>query len=129
MIRSRRKRKEGKENDLQDDNPNDASSRADVAFTRTAILPIIATTLIAFLGILILRSRSLVFVLLIVGSVLPLGLALSDIAGDANPSGKPQQSVEAVDGSKSVDVSKPACARPHGHSDEVDQTGDTEPAL
>jgi hypothetical protein len=105
----------GKRN-IQDNNPNNGSRFAKLALSSTSISPIITTglgrTAITVRSPLSRRLRILVFV-----GRRTLRLPDSNIRSKTNPSTSPENSIEDVNTGKSVNVSEPASARPHGDGD------------
>ena len=112
---------------IQNHNPKDRRSRTQLALGSISVFPVVASTLAATA---IRPSLLIVFVIALrIIITLPLRFTLRDIGCKANPSSKPQHSIQHVDTSKGIDVSESPGSRPHGDGYQVNQTGNTEPAL
>lgn len=117
---------------LQNHNTKYHCSRAELALCCTAVFPIVASTLVAVV-ILIVGSPGivlvLVFVLIRIAITLALRFALCDIGSDANPSRKPQDGIQNINTCESIDVTESSGSGPYGNGREIDQSRNTEPTL
>ena len=118
----------------QDNNAQNHSSCADLAFTCASVGPVIASAFAAAAASISSARRTRAAAAGTGAGVgtrvrTSLTLTLRHIASHTNPGREPQNGVQAVDGCEGINVSEAACARPHGHGHEVDQAGDTKPTL
>lgn len=119
----------------QDNHPQNYSSCADLAFTGASVGPVIASAFAAAGAAASIpsarRTRATAGAGAGVGTRVrtSLTLTLRHIASHTDPGREPQNGVQAVDGCEGINVTEASRAGPHGHGHEVDQAGDTEPAL
>lgn len=120
---------------VQDNNTDDHSSGADIACSSAAICPGVASTFVLILVVVIVGSSVVIMLILVLVLVLvmiprfPNAFPLCHIRCDANPGTEPQDGVKTVDGSEGVDVAETSGPRPHWDTNEVDEAGNTKPAL
>lgn len=113
---------------IQNENTNNCSCLAQLALGRVSVCPIIASGL----GALLLGSLGGGFGVrfgLVVGAARALGLSLGDIGSEADPSTEPKNRIENVDTGEGIHVTEASGTWPHWHCHQVDQAGNTQPAL
>ena len=119
---------------LQNHNTKYHCSRAELALCCTAVFPIVASTLVAVV-ILIVGSPGIVLVIVLVLVLIRIAIALAlrftlgDIRSDANPSRKPQDGIQNINTCEGVDVAESSGSGPYGNGREIDQSRNTEPTL
>ena len=117
----------------QNNHPENRRRLTQLALGGTSILPVITSSLAlraSSLLVVVAVAVLAVLVFIILGVLItPLRFTLSHIRRQTHPRRKPQHGIEHIHTGKGVDVSETTGARPYGDCYQVDQSGDTSPAL
>lgn len=113
---------------VQNENTDNCSCLAQLALGSASVCPIIAS---GFGGLVIgsLGGGLGVGAGRLVGAARALGLSLGDVGSETDPSTEPENRIEDVDTGEGVDVTEASGSWPHRHCHQVDQAGNTQPAL
>jgi hypothetical protein len=121
------------ESNVQDKDANDRGCFAQLALGCASVCPVIASSLgvAVFIGIGPpgVTGFGVGGFLVFIAAGGALGLSLGDIGCQTDPGTEPKKRVEDIDTGEGVDVTEASSSRPHWYCDQVDQTGDTQPAL